>query len=85
MASDVAITPIKESAPGCRSRRRVRSRWPHPGPPAYGGSDAAQLRRLLHDLGAEGLVLPPEVGLMRRTAGSDLARRHPPSGRAEEW
>jgi hypothetical protein len=36
----------------------------HPDPPAYGGFDTAQLRRLLHDLTAEGLVLPPEVGLM---------------------
>jgi hypothetical protein len=36
----------------------------HPDPPTYGGFDTAQLRRLLHDLTAEGLVLPPEVGLM---------------------
>jgi hypothetical protein len=36
----------------------------HPDPPAYGGLDTAQLRHLLHDLMAEGLVLPPEVGLM---------------------
>jgi hypothetical protein len=36
----------------------------HPDPPAYGGLDTGQLRHLLHDLMAEGLVLPPEVGLM---------------------
>jgi hypothetical protein len=36
----------------------------HPDPPPFGGLDKAQLRRLLHDLTAEGLVLPPEVGLM---------------------
>jgi hypothetical protein len=36
----------------------------HPDPPAYGGLNTAQLRRLLCDLRAEGLVLPPEVGLM---------------------
>jgi hypothetical protein len=36
----------------------------HPDPPPFGGLNTAQLRRLLHDLRAEGLVLPPEVGLM---------------------
>jgi hypothetical protein len=36
----------------------------HPDPPPFGGFDTAQLRRVLHDLKAEGLVLPPEVGLM---------------------
>jgi CRP-like cAMP-binding protein len=36
----------------------------HPDPPAYGGFTTTQLRRLLHDLRAEGLVLPAEVGLM---------------------
>jgi len=36
----------------------------HPDPPAFGGLDTAQLRRLLRDLETEGLVLPPEVGLM---------------------
>jgi hypothetical protein len=36
----------------------------HPDPPTYGGFNTAQLRRLLCDLRAEGLVLPPEVGLM---------------------
>ncbi len=36
----------------------------HPEPPTYGGFDTWQLRRLLRGLAAEGLVLPPEVGLL---------------------
>jgi hypothetical protein len=37
---------------------------PHPDRPAHGGYDKAQLRRLLRALAAEGLVLPPAVGLL---------------------
>jgi hypothetical protein len=37
---------------------------PHPGRPAHGGFDKPQLRRLLRALAAEGLVLPPAVGLL---------------------
>ncbi len=40
---------------------------PHPERPARGGYDKPQLRRLLRALAAEGLVLPPAVGLL----GSD--------------
>jgi hypothetical protein len=36
----------------------------HPEPPAYGGLDTWQLRRLLRGLAAEGLVLPRDVGLL---------------------
>jgi hypothetical protein len=37
---------------------------PHPDRPALGGFDKPQLRRLLRALAAEGLVLPPAVGLL---------------------
>jgi hypothetical protein len=36
----------------------------HPDAPAFGGFDTAELRHLLRALTAEGLMLPPEVGLM---------------------
>jgi hypothetical protein len=37
---------------------------PHPDPLALSGLGKPQLRRLLHALAAEGLVLPPAVGLL---------------------
>jgi hypothetical protein len=37
---------------------------PHPNAPGYGRLDNPQLRRLLRDLAAAGLVLPPAVGLL---------------------
>ena len=41
----------------------------HPDPPVFGGFDAGQLRPLLRALTANGLVLPPDVGLLQPDNG----------------
>jgi|tagenome__1003787_1003787.scaffolds.fasta_scaffold20971439_5 hypothetical protein len=41
----------------------------HPDPPVFGGFDTGQLRPLLRALTAEGLVLPPDVGLLQPDSG----------------
>jgi hypothetical protein len=41
----------------------------HPDPPVFGGFDTGQLRPLLRALTANGLVLPPDVGLLQSDSG----------------
>jgi hypothetical protein len=53
---------------------RAREVVSHPKPAPYGALETSQLRTPLQALRAEGLVLPADVRLTRRTVPSDPAR-----------